>query len=89
MDWPAKDPDEVLDYKLDWSARLASGDTIASSAWVVPNGIAQDSATSDDTTATIWLSGGEAGRSYAIQCRVTTAQGRTHDQTVRLPVRTK
>lgn len=33
-----KDPDEVLDYGLDWTARLV-GDTISTSQWIVPDGI--------------------------------------------------
>ena len=36
ISWPSKDPDEVLDYELDWSLRLA-GDTIVTSTWTVPS----------------------------------------------------
>ncbi len=31
LSWPFKDPDEVLDYQIDWTARLA-GDTISTRA---------------------------------------------------------
>ena len=32
--WPSKDPDETLDYSVDWSRFLASA-TIASGTWAV------------------------------------------------------
>jgi hypothetical protein len=51
-----KDPDAVVDYRIDWSDRL-NGDTIAISTWTVPSGITKDSDTHDNTTTTIWLSG--------------------------------
>ena len=42
LNWPDKDPDEVLDYCLDWSDRLGSSDTISTSTWIVPTGIVAD-----------------------------------------------
>jgi len=81
----AKDPDSVLDYQFDWSAWL-DGDTIDTVEFLVDTGITEDSRTSDNTTATIWLSGGTAGDAYSIVCRVTTAQGRVADRTMVLPV---
>lgn len=88
LTWPFKDPDEVLDYILDWADRLGE-DTIATSSWTVPTGINKDSDSSDDTTATIWLSGGDEGESYSFVNRVVTAAGRTMDQTVKLKVKTR
>lgn len=83
--WPNKDPDDILDYGVDWSARL-SGDTLAASDWIVPDGITEDSASFSASSATIWLSGGTAGQSYAITNRVTTAAGRQFDATVTIQV---
>lgn len=88
LTWPHKDPDEVLDYQIDWSTRLG-GDTISSSEWTVPDGLTEDSATNDTTTATIWLSGGVLGKVYEVQNRIVTAGGRTMDQTVLLAIATK
>ena len=67
-----------LDYTPRLTAWLADsgGDAIASVAWTVPAGITQNNATNTTTTATIWLSGGTAGQTYRILCRVTTAAGR-------------
>jgi hypothetical protein len=86
--WPEKDPDEVLDYRIDWSGAL-SGDVISTSTWVVPSGIVRDSDTHDDTTATIWLSGGSANSRYIFTNRIVTDGGRTFDQSVTLEVRHK
>lgn len=87
-EWPAKDPDETLDYEIDWKARL-SGDTIASSEWTVPDGLTQVSANISGTKAVIWLSGGTLDQSYSILNRIITAGGRTMDQTVLLAIRSK
>ena len=87
-EWPAKDPDEVLDYAVEWKDRLA-GDTIASSEWTVPEGLTEDSALIAGTKAVIWLSGGTLDQTYSITNRVVTTGGRTHDQTVTLPIRSK
>lgn len=78
----AKDPDAVLDYMIDWSDWLGATDTIASATWTVPDGLTEDSSTETTTTATIWLSGGTAGASYALVCRVVTTEGRTDDRTI-------
>lgn len=76
-----KDPDAVLDYTVDWGAWL-DGDTIATSDWVVPDGITEDAATNTTTSATIWLSGGTEGAAYRIVNRIVTAAGRTDDRTI-------
>jgi hypothetical protein len=83
--WPDKDPDEVVDYHIDWSARL-DGDTISTSTWVVPSGITKDSDENTTTSTTIWLSGGDEGATYVIVNRVDTAGGRTFDEVVTLTV---
>lgn len=85
-----KDPAEVLDYAVDWSAWLTGDDTIADIAWTVPDGLtepAEHPATVVDGKATVWLSGGTAGQTYAITCRATTAQGRIGERTIRVLVR--
>lgn len=86
--WPNKDPDEVLDYVVDWADRL-DGDTIAESTWIVPDGITKVSDGHDDSTVTIWLSGGTIGTAYSLVNRIVTAAARTMDQTVRLKIRAR
>lgn len=78
MEIITKDPNAVLDYTVDWEDWLGS-DTISSSDWIVSDGITEDSASDTNTTATIWLSGGTAGRTYTITNRIVTAGGRTQD----------
>lgn len=87
-EWPAKDPDEVLDYVIEWKGRLA-GDTIASSTWTVPEGLTQGLTSVSGTKATIWLSGGTIDQTYDVQNRITTVGGRTMDQTVPLTIKSK
>jgi hypothetical protein len=82
-----KDPNDVLDYEVNWSQWLPTGDTIATSEWFVPDGITQDSESNTNTTTTIWLSGGTAGQSYALTNRITTTQGRQRDRTITIRVR--
>jgi len=83
-----KDPDEVLDYVVDWTKPLA-GDVISTSTWTVPTGVSKGVDMFDDSTTTIWLSGGSAGENYALINRITTAAGRTREQTCTLKCRTK
>lgn len=88
LEWPAKDPDEVLDYQLNWAARLGT-DTISSSSWEVTAGITKNSDTNTNKATTIWLSGGALDAQYDITNQIVTAGGRTMSQTVKLKVRAK
>jgi hypothetical protein len=86
--WPNKDPNEVLDYAIDWSQRLA-GDIIDTSTFTVPTGIVMNSQSKTNTMTTVWLSGGSEGVTYDILNRIVTNGGRTMDQTVELRVKSK
>lgn len=83
-----KDPDEEADYTIDWSGDLGE-DTIATSTWLdISSGIGTGTpaSTFTDTTATIWITGGDPGEVYDLTNRITTAGGRTYDQEVALRV---
>jgi ribosomal protein S28E/S33 len=86
--WPFKDPDELLDYEVNWAARLGT-DTISSVAWTVPDGIVKEDEAATGAVVSIWLSGGTEGQSYNVGCRVLTTGGRTYDETIVLPVRSR
>ena len=87
--WEAvKDPDEVKDYGLIWTDVLGT-DTIATSTWTVPDGITKTADSKTNDTATIWLSGGSEGQTYRLVNRITTAGGRTYDETAVLRCETK
>lgn len=91
--WPDKDPDEVLDYAIDWQPRLnqddGSIDSIATSTWVVPAGLTQVTSTFSGQNTVLWLSSGSLGETYSVTNRITTAGGRTMDQSVKLRIRAK
>lgn len=87
--WQAvKDPDEVKDFGLVWTDLLLT-DTINGSSWIVPDGITKDSDAFDADSTTIWLSGGTDGETYRLTNRVTTAGGRTYDETCVLKCKSK
>lgn len=88
--WPTKDPDEVLDYDIDWSARLASGETISTSSWSVVSGtVVIDSNSKTDDRTKVWLSGGTLGETCELRNRIVTSGSRTMDQSGFLRIRSK
>lgn len=86
--WPSKDPNEVLDYQVDWTDRLETGETITTSTFTVASG---DVVIDDEDLATpittVWLSAGTEGTACVILNRVVTNAGRTYDQSVKLRIR--
>lgn len=85
---PAKDPNDILDYQVDWSRRLDPGDTIATAAFSLTTaaGLTISSSSKTDTTATVWLTGGTASSTGVIQCRVVTTAGRQMDHSFNLAI---
>ena len=83
-----KDPNEVLDYTIDWSIFL-DGDTISSDIWTVASGITSVLETSTATTSTIWLSGGTLATSYTVANKIVTAAGRTAERTLTISIVSK
>ena len=73
-----KDPSAVLDFSIDWSGWLASGDSISTSTWSVATGITDDGGSTNVAgVTTVWLSGGTAGSAYDVTNTIVTADGRT------------
>ncbi len=96
LKWPFKDPDETLDYKIDWLGStdepgplFGLSDAIDDSLWIVPAELTSELEQEDDETTTIWLSGGVEGTTYEVVNRITTAAGRVMDQTMKLKIKTK
>ena len=82
-----KDPNAILDYVIDWGTNyLASEETISTATWTVATGITKDNETKTDTTTTIWLSGGTAGKSYSVACKIVTSKSRTDERTFTVQV---
>lgn len=84
-----KDPNDEIDYHVNWSRYLNRiNDTISSSSWpVVPAGITLQTHSHGDTLTTAWLSGGTAGASYVLTNRIVTAGGRTLDKSITIRVK--
>jgi hypothetical protein len=79
------DPNAELDYTVDWAPWLPTGDTIATSIWIVPTGLTQPvGPTNTGTLAVIWLgfnsSVGTVGEIYRVTNRITTVGGRKDDR---------
>ena len=76
-----KDPDAVLDYKMDWTAWLGDTDIIVASSWEVDSEeIVVDSDSFTDTDTTVWLSGGLNRKKYLITNSIETDDGRKDDR---------
>lgn len=92
LNWPTKDPADVLDYQFDISPAVVGndGDTIATlDATISPNNpgdLVLKSASADGSSAVLWLSGGQAGTVYTVNILITTTNGRTVQRSVLLPV---
>ena len=73
-----KDPEATLDYSLDWSTWMPSGDSVNTSSWAVtspagdsdPIVVSSNSKSNDICTAV--LTGGTAGNSYTITNTIAT-----------------
>jgi hypothetical protein len=86
--WIRDQAAETEDYVVDWSARLAAGDTIAASSFFLPKGdLVAVTSSNKATCATVRISGGTAGQAYEIVNRITTKAGRKLQQSIRLRVK--
>lgn len=83
-----KDPQAVLDYPFDWSSWLATAELIVSHIITVAAGITKDSDNEAAGVVTVVLSGGTAGTTYKVACRITTdsSPARTDERTIYIEV---
>lgn len=100
--WPNKDPDETLDYSVDWSRYLGSA-TITNVAWFVDNATGVKTAinptsvvngiqnvgqtTSAGKIATINIGMGDNNKEYKFYCRITDTTGNVAERTIKLRVK--
>jgi len=100
--WPNKDPDEQLDYSVDWSRFLGTGVTISSVAWYINdadgvktsissgetvNNIQNVSNTKTNTVATINIGGGINNTEYKFYCRMTDSTGSQAERVIKLRIK--
>lgn len=99
--WPNKDPDETLDYSVDWS-RFLSGATISSVIWFVDNssgvktalpanntvnGLQNVAQTISNGVATINLGLGTNNIEYKIYCNMSDSSGSVAERVIRLRIK--
>jgi hypothetical protein len=84
-----KDPNAKLDYGIDWSLWLETGETISASIWTLVDGIVGTAASFSSTQTLIWISGGDDGKSYHIANRITTSAGRIDERTLLIKVKSR
>jgi hypothetical protein len=92
LNWPAKDPSDILDYRFDITPALFGndGDGIATLDVTIepnnPGDLSLNNATADGNIAVVWLSGGQAGTVYSVNLTIGTLNGRTINRNILLPV---
>ena len=92
LNWPTKDPADVLDYQFDIAPALVGndGDAIATLDITIepsnPGDLTLNSAIADGSVAVLWLSGGQPGTVYTVNLVITTTNGRTISRSILLPV---
>jgi hypothetical protein len=99
--WPSKDPDETLDYSVDWS-RFVGTATISSVTWYVDNadgakttiaggavvnGIQNVFQTVSGKVTTINLGLGTNNVEYKFYCSINDTAGRTAERVIRLKIK--
>jgi hypothetical protein len=78
-----QDPGETLDYSVDWTVRLAAGDSVATSAWAIsPSGPTLSGATETGSVATTLVTGLVLAGIYRLTNTVTTAEGQTMRESI-------
>jgi hypothetical protein len=100
--WPNKDPDETLDYSVDWSRFLGTGVTISSVQWFVDNesgvktlitggqvvnNIQNVAQTHNSTIATINIGSGTNNVEYKFYCRIIDSSGSQAERVVKLRIK--
>jgi len=99
--WQDKDPDDQVDYSIDWTNILETH-IISSVAWKVydpstsafvtfnqgdiVNGLQYVTSTNTDTVATLYLGLGTNFQEYNIICRMTTSISTIFEQEARIRV---
>lgn len=82
-----KDPNETLDYLVDWTEYLGSDD-IATSTWSTSQeNVDVVSSTNTAKTTTGWVSGGADGDKVYVSNRIVTVGGRTVERSFTLRIK--
>jgi hypothetical protein len=82
-----KQPSDTMDYDIDYTDWLTTGDNVSSVVITKDTGITVDSSFINDPRVKIWLSGGTAGTTYKVTCTMTSADGRIRQDEFKVKVR--
>lgn len=88
-DTHVKDPDASLPYEWDWSAWLSDGETITDTVITADAGITVGAPIEALGVVTVRISGGTAGTTYKVTCRITTSGGNIDERTKKIMVRNR
>ena len=80
-----KDPESALDYSFDWKDWLEDGaqpETITDYEITVPPEMTLDRSEEADGKIAAWLSGGLGGKTYRVECKITTSKGRVDERSI-------
>lgn len=92
LNWPTKDPGDILDYIFDIGPAIVGNDgdgilTLSvTSSPSNPGDLVVQNTTVDGSHVVLWLSGGQAGIIYTITFSIGTTNGRLIQRSVLLPV---
>lgn len=90
MDWPFKDPQEILDYSVDWSNLIAPDDSVQGYDFAITSGdVVIDQMARIENVTTVWLSGGTTSVGSSILCKMNTVNGRQFERTVKIKIKEK
>lgn len=86
----SQQPDESLDYDVDYTDWLTDGDTVyGATVGVTPTGLTVSSPVlvDADKRVKLWVSGGVSGTAYKVEVTATTVLGRVKQDEVRFRIR--
>lgn len=89
-----KDPDALIDYKVDWQQYLNGDDIVSAAVTAFPQvsggvRVAAFAVSSNSKSVVIWLSAGVTAEEVNITNRVWTSAGRRDDRTFFVSVENK
>jgi len=103
LKWPNKDPDETVDFSVDWSRYLNSQGTIQTVTWFVENesgvktqftstgqiinNIQFVGSSNTNTVATINIGLGTNNLKYKFSCQILDSTGTLAERTIILPIK--
>lgn len=83
-----KKPGDSIDYDVDYSRWLPSGDRLTTATASIEGGTASITSTQvSETQVRVWLAGGTNGESATIKVVANTQQGRTKEICFRLRIK--